>query len=80
MNEHSAEDLLASIQTPALVIAGGRDRFTPAHLSADLAEKLPDAALHIVDEATHFGLLEFPEVIADCIEDYFEQRLGFALG
>jgi pimeloyl-ACP methyl ester carboxylesterase len=80
LNEHDASDLLASIRTPTLAIAGGRDRFTPAHLSARLAAEIPDAVLHIVDQATHFGLLEHPEAIGECIEDYLEDRVGSALG
>jgi len=80
LNEHDASDLLASIDTPTLVIAGGRDRFTPAHLSARLAAEIPDAILHIVDEATHFGLLEHPHAIVECIEDYLAERVGHVIG
>jgi pimeloyl-ACP methyl ester carboxylesterase len=80
MNEHSADDLLGSIRTPALIIAGGRDRLTPAHLSARMASELSDAVLHVVEEATHFGLLEYPDAIVGCIESYLEGRVGIALG
>jgi pimeloyl-ACP methyl ester carboxylesterase len=80
LNEHDASDLLASIRTPTLAIAGGRDRFTPPHLSARLAAEMPDAVLHIVDEATHFGPLEHPDAIGECIEDYLQERAGSAFG
>ena len=80
LNEHDASDLLPSIETPTLVIAGGRDRFTPPHLSARLAAEIPDAVLHIVDEATHFGLLEHPDAIIECIEDYLQERVGHVVG
>jgi len=64
LDAHDAFDLLPHIETPALVIAGGRDRMTPVHLARDLAEELPNARLEIVDHATHFGLLEAPDEIA----------------
>ena len=78
LGEHAAWDLLPAIDTPTLVIAGGADRFTPAHLSERMANEMPDAALRTLDEATHFGLLEYPEQIASYIDDYLAQRRDIA--
>jgi pimeloyl-ACP methyl ester carboxylesterase len=72
--EHDASDLLPHIRTPALLLAGGRDRFTPSRLASRLAEALPDAELRLVPEATHFGLLEAPEAIASAVEDFLRKR------
>jgi pimeloyl-ACP methyl ester carboxylesterase len=74
LGEHAAWDLLPAIDTPTLVIAGGADRFTPAHLSTRMAEEMPDAILRTVDEATHFGLLEYPEEIVEHIDEYLVER------
>ncbi|MCZ6785210.1 MAG: alpha/beta hydrolase [Proteobacteria bacterium] len=76
LNEHDAADLLASISTPTLVIAGGQDRFIPEHRARDLAKRLPRAELHVVPAATHFGLLEYPEEINDAVERYLRETLG----
>jgi len=75
LSDHDARDLLASVRTPTLIIAGGSDRFTPLHLSERLVEALPDATLEVVPEATHFGLLEYPGEIAKAIEAFLEARL-----
>lgn len=76
LNEHDATDLLERVRAPALVIGGGADRFTPAWLSERLAEALPDVELEILPDATHFGLLEFPQEIGARVERFLRERLG----
>jgi pimeloyl-ACP methyl ester carboxylesterase len=78
LGEHDASDLLERVRVPALVIAGGADRFTPPGLSERMAEALPDAELEIVPGATHFGLLEFPQAITARVDRFLHERLGFA--
>ena len=39
--EHSAEDLLPSVEVPVLVVAGENDSFTPPELSRRMAELMP---------------------------------------
>ncbi len=78
LGEHDASDLLERIRVPALVIAGGADRLTPAALAERMAETLPDAELELVPGATHFGLLEFPQEISGRVERFLRERLGFA--
>ena len=69
--EHSAEDLLSSIDVPALVVAGDRDSFTPPALAKKMAEAMPKAKLwatlgtHVVPlehrEATEREVMELLE-------------------
>jgi pimeloyl-ACP methyl ester carboxylesterase len=73
---HDASDLLAQIRTPTLLIAGGRDRLTPAHLAERMAKAMPDAVFELLPEATHFGLLEEPAAIVARIARFSEERLG----
>lgn len=65
LGEHDASDLLPRIDLPALVIAGGKDKLTPEHRSDELLRALPRAVGFTVPDATHFGLLEYPEAIAE---------------
>lgn len=76
MGEHDASDLLAAIEAPALVIAGGRDRFTPSEAAYRMVSAMPAAKLELLPRATHFGLLEYPEEIGDAIERYFNETLA----
>ena len=63
-----------------LVVAGARDRFTPAHRGERLARGLPDAELELLPDATHFGLLEHPEAIGRRVERFLAERLGLGAG
>jgi pimeloyl-ACP methyl ester carboxylesterase len=50
-------------EVPALVLAGGRDRLTPAAHARRIAEALPDAELVEVEEAGHVLPLEYLGVV-----------------
>ncbi len=71
---HSARDVLPTIAAPALVVAGGRDTFTPPHLGEHMARTIPDAELLFLPDATHTGLLEYPEEIGARLEAWLEGR------
>jgi pimeloyl-ACP methyl ester carboxylesterase len=73
LGDHDASDLLDSIETPTLLIAGGRDRLTPAHVSERVAKRMPNASFDLVEGATHFGLLEFPDAILESVERFLER-------
>jgi pimeloyl-ACP methyl ester carboxylesterase len=73
---HDASDLLPKIATPTLLVAGGRDPLTPARLSRGMACVMPDAELCLIPEATHFGLIEAPDRIAEQVADFLRRRLA----
>ncbi|WP_141580732.1 alpha/beta fold hydrolase [Actinomadura sp. WMMA1423] len=50
-------------RVPVLVVAGGRDRLTPAEHGRRIAAALPDAELVEVEEAGHVLPLEYPGVV-----------------
>jgi pimeloyl-ACP methyl ester carboxylesterase len=75
LGEHDAADLLSAVRVPTLIIAGAKDRFTPAKLSHALAAGIADSELFILPDATHFGLLEYPDATASRIERFLTTRL-----
>ena len=79
LGEHDASDLLPKIETPTLLVACGRDPFTPAHIARRMADFMPDAELALVPDATHFGLLEEPQAITEAVASFFSARLGLDL-
>lgn len=76
LDAHDAWDLLEEIRTPALLIAGGRDRLTPPHLAERIARAIPGAEYALLPGATHFGLIEEPDAIAARIDAFARERLG----
>jgi len=66
---HSADDLLASIDVPTLVIAGARDGFTPPDRSVAMAEAIPGARLLLIEDGSHTTPIERPEQVNRAIAD-----------
>jgi len=71
--DHSAEPWLSKIDVPVLVVAGERDTFTPASLSASMAEQIPGAELLMVPGGTHVAPIEQPELVGDRIRAFIER-------
>jgi len=73
--EHSAEDLLASLDVPALVIAGERDTFTPLFLAEAMAKAMPGADLLVVKNGSHVAPLEQHELVDGRIDAFLRDRV-----
>ncbi len=71
---HSARDLLPRIDVPTLVIAGGRDRFSPGEVSREVAEEIPKAELVWLENATHTGLFGERDEIGRAVEEFLKRR------
>lgn len=72
--QHNAEALLPSIDVPTLVIAGGRDGFTPPSRSVEMAEAIPHAELLWIEEGSHTAPIERPEVVRAAVRSFLEER------
>ncbi len=73
--EHSAEDVLATIRVPTLVIAAERDTFTPPELAQSMADRIPGSALMIVIGASHAAPIEQPNTILARIREFLATRV-----
>ncbi|MFO0611274.1 MAG: alpha/beta hydrolase [Polyangiaceae bacterium] len=69
--EHSAEDLLPSIDVPVLVVAGDKDNFTPPRYAEALAKALPKGEL-VVLPATHVAPIEQRAVVHERIAAFID--------
>jgi pimeloyl-ACP methyl ester carboxylesterase len=72
---HSAEDLLPEIAVPTLVIAGGRDGFTPPERSRAIAAAVPHAELLEIPNASHTAPIEHPHLVNFTIRDFLARRV-----
>lgn len=72
--EHSAEDLLAHVKVPVLVVAGSKDSFTPAAVSEAMAQAIPGAELDVIASGTHLAPLEHHREIAQRIAAFLTRN------
>ncbi|HEU4536416.1 MAG TPA: alpha/beta hydrolase, partial [Polyangiaceae bacterium] len=70
LDAHSAYHLLPEIAAPALVVSGALDVLTPAYQSREMARRLPRAELLALPRASHFALLERPEVVVPRVASF----------
>ncbi len=73
--QHSADDLLPHIGVPVLVIAGGRDGFTPPDRSRDMAAAIPGAELLEIANASHTAPIERPHLVDWTVRDFLDRRI-----
>ncbi len=72
---HSAEDILASVKTPVLVVAGTRDTFTPSRYAEQMGRQIPGAELLLVPEGSHTVPLEQPERVNSRVLEFLAKRV-----
>jgi pimeloyl-ACP methyl ester carboxylesterase len=73
---HSARDLLPLIDVPTLIVGGERDGFTPAALSREMVEVIPDAELLMVPDGSHTAPLERPELVTQVVTRFLAERVA----
>jgi pimeloyl-ACP methyl ester carboxylesterase len=76
--QHSAEDLLPQITVPVLVVAGGRDGFTPPERSRAMAEAISGAELLEIPNASHTAPIERPKLVDETVREFIDRRIDDA--
>lgn len=69
---------LEKVTVPVLAVVGRHDRHEVRTLSAEIAERCPDAELHVLDAAAHLVALERPDVVADLIRQHLARHAASA--
>jgi pimeloyl-ACP methyl ester carboxylesterase len=72
---HSAEDLLPRVMVPTLVVAAGRDGFTPPERSRAIAAAVPHAELLEIPDASHTAPIEHPDLVNLAVRDFLARRI-----
>jgi pimeloyl-ACP methyl ester carboxylesterase len=72
---HSAEDMLHGVTVPTLVVAGGRDGFTPPERSRAIAAAVPEAEILEIPNASHTAPIEHPHLVNSTIRDFLARRI-----
>jgi pimeloyl-ACP methyl ester carboxylesterase len=69
------QNTLRKIAVPCLVMCGADDPITPVKRHSFMAEMIPSADLHVVDDAGHLPMLEQPEQVARALRDWLSKPL-----
>jgi pimeloyl-ACP methyl ester carboxylesterase len=69
----SGEDLLDTVLAPTMIVVGERDQFTPRRVSEEMARRIPTAALHVYERATHYLPIEYPARLADDLRAFWDE-------
>jgi pimeloyl-ACP methyl ester carboxylesterase len=77
---HDTYARLPRIQAPTLVLAGEHDRMTPVGNARLLAERIPDAELHVIPASGHAFILERPDESFAALTGWLEAREPIAAG
>ena len=56
-------EMLPEIECPTLLVAGRSDPATPVELHEEIKERMPRAALVVVEECGHYSMLEQPTTV-----------------
>jgi 3-oxoadipate enol-lactonase len=72
-NRTDISEFLPRIVVPTLAIAGREDPAAPPAELQIIAERLPDARLIIVEQASHLLTLEKPRKVAEAMRGFLEQ-------
>ena len=75
---HSAEPVLKSVNKPTLIVAGGKDTFSPPWLSFDMHKAIRKSELLYVPDGSHCTPLEHPELLNLRLEKFIQERIQVA--
>ena len=68
--------MLGQLNMPVFIACGAQDSLCPPALHRDIAAAIPQAQLHIVNDAGHILPLEQPIILADLLSQFLTSTLG----
>ena len=70
----NAEDRLAAITAPTLILSGDADVIVPVQNSRNLAKQIPNAELRLVSGGSHTFFVEQPEQFNQIVREWLSQK------
>lgn len=67
------DDRLAAVEMPTLFVWGAKDQLAPADVARDLAERMSDAKLAVIEDAGHIPHIDQPDAVATAINGFLRQ-------
>lgn len=72
--DHDTYDRLPDLQMPVLVLTGDDDRIIPAGSSRPLLDRIPNARLHVIENAGHLFFIEQLAETQRILEAFFDEK------
>ncbi len=72
MGQEYFEPRAHELQPPVLVVWGKYDRFISSKLGYEIAEKLPNAKLEVIDKSGHYVHMDKPEELVRVVSNFLE--------
>ncbi|MBD2745447.1 alpha/beta hydrolase [Microvirga sp. BT688] len=82
LNRPNLVPRLADVTCPTLVMVGRQDRWSPLAQHEEMAARIPNAELVVIEDSGHMTLLEQPEQVSNALLRWlgFENKLASARG
>ena len=76
MGQEYFESRAHKLQTPVLVVWGKYDRFISSKLGYEIAEKLPNAKLEVLDKSGHYVHMDTPQKLVQVVTRFLGEEAG----
>ncbi len=73
MGQEYFEARAHELQTPVLVVWGKYDRFISSMLGHEIAERLPNAKLQVIDESGHYVHMDKPHELVQVVTKFLDE-------
>jgi pimeloyl-ACP methyl ester carboxylesterase len=73
--ETNSADHLPEVDVPTLIVAGGKDTFTPVRLSEAMHRSIHGSVLAVIPQGTHVTPLEYPSAVARHVRVFLSRHL-----
>jgi pimeloyl-ACP methyl ester carboxylesterase len=70
MNRVDSRPLLHAIECPTLVLCGREDLLTPVELHEEMASRIPNAKLVVIEQCGHMSALEQPQQVCAALQTW----------
>lgn len=74
LRESDLRDIIPTLKIPTLLLHGENDTLMPLPASQWLAAHLPNARLHIFQQAAHAPHLSQPDAVTEVIRDFLDEK------
>ncbi len=73
MGQEYFEPRARELEAPVLVVWGKYDRFISSKLGHEIAEKLPNATLRLIDKSGHYVHMDKPQELVQVVTKFLDE-------